>query len=154
MGSYECIIAGKPVICRGVIMKKFVSQFLTCGLIGWCLEIVFTALHCLPKNDLTLKGTTSIWMFPIYGMATFLKPICKIIKGKNLLTRGSLYALFIFITEYVSGRFLEKRHMCPWNYKDAKWNIHNVIRLDYAPYWFCTGLLFEKILTGTGKSRR
>lgn len=52
----------------------------------------------------------------------------------------------IFSTEFLTGAFLKKRGMCPWDYSKAKLNVKGIIRLDYAPLWFITGLLYEKIL--------
>ena len=49
--------------------KTFGRSFLLCGLCGWCMEILFTALHSLRRRDLRLTGNTSLWMFPIYGPA-------------------------------------------------------------------------------------
>ena len=51
-----------------MMRKKFVA----CGVLGWCMEIVFTGLGSLRKNEHSLTARTSIWMFPIYGMACFL----------------------------------------------------------------------------------
>lgn len=110
------------------------------------MEILFTAFHTLQTKEFTLKGTTSIWMFPIYGAACFLKPICKKLKGKNALIRGGVYTCFIYMGEFCTGSILKKYHICPWDYSKAKYNIKGLIRLDYAPYWFGAGLLFEKLL--------
>lgn len=52
----------------------------------------------------------------------------------------------IFSTEYLTGRFLTRLNICPWDYSASRWNIDNVIRLDYAPYWFGAGLLFERLV--------
>lgn len=87
-------------------------------------------------------------MFPIYGCAGFLLPLFQSLKKTSLWLRGSIYALCIFVGEFLSGGFLMKLKICPWNYSNAKWNIKGVIRLDYFPGWFLTGLLFEKLLTG------
>ncbi len=125
-------------------MKKFVHFFLRCGLIGWCMEIIFTALGALRRREYALKGTTSIWMFPIYGCASFLTPLFHLLKKKSIWLRGSIYMTLIFIAEFCSGAFLRKRGLCPWNYNRSKWNICRLIRLDYAPLWFCAGLFFEK----------
>lgn len=92
-----------------------------------------------------LVGHSSIWMFPIYGMAAFLAPVSRWIQKKGTLFRGSVYACIIFLGEFITGSLLKKRDMCPWDYSKARWNIDGVIRLDYAPVWFFTGLLFEKI---------
>jgi uncharacterized membrane protein len=121
-------------------------NFLICGLTGWCIEIIFTSIKCLHRRDGRLIGQTSLWMFPIYGMAVLIEPIHRKIGRFPMLLRGVLYSLGIFSCEYISGSILKKHALCPWDYSDAKANIHGVIRLDFAPYWIATGLLFEKIL--------
>lgn len=126
-------------------VPKIFKSFLRCGLSGWCLEILFTALGSLRNRDYTLKATTSLWMFPIYGSAALLKPIYKILQHQSLLRRGLTYMSLIFSAEYISGRLLQLKNFCPWDYSRSKWNIHKVIRLDYAPLWFLTGLFFEKV---------
>lgn len=129
-----------------------IKKFFTCGLLGWCLEILYTAACSLKNHDIRLKGNTSLWMFPIYGLAVLIKPLAALLKGKPLFLRGSIYTICIFITEYVTGLLLKKRHACPWNYEDAPLNIHGVIRLDYAPFWFGTGLLYEFLLSRSSKN--
>jgi len=126
-------------------VPKLFKSFLRCGLSGWCLEILFTALGSLRNRDYTLKATTSLWMFPIYGSAALLKPLYKLLQHKSLLQRGLTYMSLIFSAEYISGRLLRCKNFCPWDYSRSKWNIHKVIRLDYAPLWFLTGLFFEQV---------
>jgi len=131
-------------------MKKslliFFQNFIKCGLVGWCMEIIFTALNSFRRRDMTLKGTTSVWMFPIYGCAAVLSPICRLLKKKPFWIRGCTYMSLIFSAEYLTGRILEKLRLCPWDYSRSRWNIRHLIRLDYAPYWFGAGLLFEQML--------
>ena len=124
-------------------MKK---NFLFCGLAGWCLEILFTAFGSYRKRELQLMGQTSLWMFPIYGMAAFLKPICRLIIRLPAAIRAACYSLFIFAGEYVSGSILKKYQVCPWDYSKARTNVNGVIRLDYAPFWMVAGLIFESLL--------
>lgn len=88
-------------------------------------------------------------MFPIYGMAVALYPLSRLLHKKPFFLRGCIYTLFIFLTEFLTGKFLKKRGLCPWNYDNAKYNVEGLIRLDYAPYWFGTGLLYEFILNKT-----
>ncbi|MBR6665530.1 MAG: hypothetical protein IKL22_07445 [Lachnospiraceae bacterium] len=126
-------------------MPNLLKNFLHCGLSGWCFEILFTALGSLRNRDFTLKGKTSVWMFPIYGSAAFLSPLFKLLRHKSLLQRGLTYMSLIFSAEFISGKLLSKKDLCPWDYSRAKWNIQKVIRLDYAPLWFLTGLFFEKL---------
>ena len=124
-------------------MKK---KFILCGIIGWCMEILFTGLHSLLVKDYTLAGKTSILMFPIYGMVCVFSPLSQKLKTKSTFLRGSIYTAFIFAGEFLSGLFLKKHRICPWDYSRAKFNIKGVIRLDYAPLWFTAGLFFEKFL--------
>ncbi len=124
-------------------MKK---NFILCGLIGWCLEILFTAFNSFRRRELTLVGKTSIWMFPIYGMAIIIKPLYQKLKNFPTITRAFAYSMLIFTGEYVFGSILKKYEVCPWDYSKARTNIKGVIRLDYAPYWMITGLLYEKVL--------
>ena len=132
-------------------LLTFFKSFLKCGLIGWCMEIIYTSLLALRSRDLTLKGSTSLWMFPIYGCAVFLTPLIRLIKNLPAWKRGLTYASMIFSAEYLSGKLLSKRNLCPWDYSKSRWNIGRVIRLDYAPYWFGAGLLFERFLSSPKK---
>ncbi|MDO5337112.1 MAG: hypothetical protein Q4E89_06580 [Eubacteriales bacterium] len=120
--------------------------FLLCGSVGWCLEVFWTGCHSLFKGEPTMMGNSSLLMFPIYGMAFLIKPLSSLIKRLPLLLRGSIYAAGIFFTEYTTGSMLKKHNMCPWDYSKAPLNYKGLIRLDYAPVWFVTGLLYEKIL--------
>ncbi|MCI9336518.1 MAG: hypothetical protein HFH93_03075 [Lachnospiraceae bacterium] len=126
---------------------NFAKNFLKCGLAGWCLEILFTSMDSLRRRDMTLKGRTSLWMFPIYGSAAILSPVSRLLRGKSAVTRGLTYMSLIFSVEYLTGRLLSKRSSCPWDYRRSRWNIGRVIRLDFAPWWFCVGLLFEQLLS-------
>lgn len=127
-------------------MQKMIRNFIHCGILGWCMEIIFTAIDSFKKRQLTLKGNTSVWMFPIYGMAAFLAPVCRLLKDKTIFVRGITYAALIFAGEYISGSLLKKKGLCPWDYSKAKWNISGLIRLDYAPNWFLAGLIFERLI--------
>ena len=124
----------------------FVKNFLKCGLTGWCMEIIFTAGGALRRRDMTLKGNTSLWMFPIYGCAAALTPVVRLLRGKPAWIRGMTYMSLIFSTEFFTGRLLRQRSFCPWDYGGSRWNVGRVIRLDYAPCWFAAGLLFERLL--------
>ena len=128
--------------------KNFGRNFLLCGLYGWCMEILFTALHSLKRRDLRLVGNTSLWMFPIYGSACLLAPLKCIFAKLHVgrLWRGLCYMVLIFTVEYLSGCLLWKHNLCPWDYVRSRFHIRRIIRLDYAPWWFLAGLFFERIL--------
>ena len=124
-----------------------IKRFLMCGLTGWCMEVFWTGMGSALKKDKKLTSVTSIWMFPIYGIAVIIEPISNIMCKKKVPThlRGTVYALMIITTEYITGSFLKKRDCCPWDYSKAKLNINGIIRLDYLPVWFAAGLIYEKI---------
>lgn len=122
-------------------------QFLLCGSVGWCLEVFWTGCHAMLQGEPTMMGKTSLLMFPIYGCASFIGPVYKKIAALPTALRGCLYTSGIFLAEYTSGTLLKHFHMCPWDYSGTPFEFKGVIRFDYAPVWFVTGLLFEKILT-------
>ena len=111
------------------------------------MEIIFTSLHSLRRRDMRLVGTTSIWMFPIYGCAALLSPISRLLHTQSFWVRGFTYMSLIFSAEYLTGSLLKRHELCPWDYQHSRWNIKRLIRLDYAPYWFGAGLLFERVLS-------
>ena len=132
---------------------NFAKNFLKCGLTGWCMEIIFTSLHSISQKDLTLKGVTSIWMFPIYGCAALIAPVSRKLSGIPMVFRGLIYMTAIFTTEYSAGMLLSRHKVCPWDYGTGKWCINHLVRLDYAPYWFSAGLFFEKLLNPQSKTK-
>lgn len=123
------------------------NKFLLCGSVGWCMEIFWTGIHCLEQRDFTLMGHSSIWMFPIYGMAAVIGPVSKYLKGLPALWRGSIYTVGIYFMEFTTGSLLSRLQICPWDYSQAALNYKGLIRFDYAPLWFLAGLFFEKILS-------
>lgn len=127
---------------------NFIKDYIKCGFIGWGLECFFTGLGAVAAHkDKKLRCTSSVWMFPIYGLAAAIKPISKKLRRFNVLIRGGVYTALIFITEYCTGSILRKFKACPWDYSKTKYNYKGVVRLDYAPLWFLVGLLYEKVLS-------
>lgn len=121
-------------------------RFVVYGMAGCLMEILWTGFHSLIKRDFSLMGHTSLWMFPIYGMAIALEPICLILQGVSPVIRGGVYMLCIYAAEYASGWGLQRWvGVCPWDYSHSPFHIHGLIRLDYAPAWFAVGLLFEQL---------
>ena len=125
-------------------MKK---SFILCGLTGWCMEVLWTGIGSIMARDPKLTCKTSMWMFPIYGLAALLTPLCRQLQGENMFIRGGTYTLCIFAAEYATGAALKKHHRCPWDYSKKPANINGLITLSYTPLWFCAGLFFEKLLS-------
>lgn len=145
-------------------LKFFPVNFFKCGITGWCLEVMFTSVESIMSHDWRLMGRTSLLMFPIYGCGAFLGPIGRWIdrwlnpgqspalRSPDLAIRhGMLYMVLIFTAEYFSGAWLRSKGMCPWDYTGRHTNIDGLIRLDFAPLWFATGLLFEQITKKKGR---
>ncbi len=124
-------------------------DFITCGLCGWCIEIFWTGIGSFIRHDKKMMGNTSILMFPIYGLASLIKPLSKRLKGTPVIFRGTIYTFCIFTVEYITGSYLKLHKKCPWDYSQSQYNINGLIRLDYAPAWFVVGLIFEKLLNTT-----
>ena len=122
------------------------SNFVKCGILGWCIEIIWTAFHGIKSKNNKFIGYTSIIMFPIYGLASVIKPISLKLKKMKMPTiiRGIVYSIGIFMVELITGSILKKTNNCPWDYSDKKYNINGVIRIDYAPLWCIVGVIFEK----------
>ncbi|MCC8059774.1 MAG: hypothetical protein LUC99_09560 [Clostridiales bacterium] len=142
-------------------IKELSENFLKCGVTGWCLEVMFTSVGSIMAHDWRLMGQTSLLMFPIYGLGALLAPIGRLTDwwigekgvraGDRFLRHGVLYMVLIFTTEYFSGMWLRARGMCPWDYSASQSNVGGLIRLDFAPLWFATGLLFEQITKKRGR---
>ena len=125
------------------------NKFIKCGLIGWTMELFATSLSNYHRSgDRRMMGNTSLWMFPIYGMAAAMAPVGKFLCKRNIVFRGSVYMCMIFAAEYTTGWLLRRLGMCPWDYSESPLNIDGLIRLDYAPAWFTAGLLFENNVCG------
>ncbi|MGH4050483.1 MAG: putative ABC transporter permease [Clostridium sp.] len=122
--------------------KKFVLY----GVLGLLVEVLWTGFGSMIKGDVLLRGTTSIWMFPIYGLAVLLEPVHYRIKHLPLIVRGGIYMLLIFAVELVSGLLLRLvLGECPWNYVNRTLSIYGIITLTYAPVWFAYGIMLEQV---------
>ena len=119
-------------------------------MLGLGLETCFTAASEWPaKKDRHLMGFSSLWYIPLYALAPpafrFLGPQ---IFGLHWALRGILYTLAIYLVEYsgmLALRGLLGSSPSEEGYRKSRWNIHGLIRLDFAPAWFAAGLFFERV---------
>jgi len=127
-------------------MRDKLFRFVIYGLIGWCLEILWTGLGSLIHGNYMLYSFTYMWMFLIYGMGIFLEPIHNKIRNLNIYLRGGIWVIIIFTIEYICGWALDNvLGQCPWDYGDGLLSINGYIRLDFTIPWFFTGILYEKV---------
>ncbi len=125
-------------------------RFVIYGLLGWCFEIVWTALTEKirgTQRDWRLVGHTYLWMFPIYGLlAPIGEPVHNALRGYPWILRGVAYLLAIWAVEFVTGWLLKVlTGKCPWDYSHLRGNFRGIVALEYAPVWFLFGLAFERV---------
>lgn len=123
------------------------KRFIIYGLIGWIVEVIFTGTFSLLSGSVRLTAHTYLWMFPIYGLAVFFEPIHDEIRSLAWPVRGLIWAILIFSIEYTTGWLLKSAiGICPWDYSgNSVYSVQGFIRLDFAPFWFTGGLIWEKI---------
>lgn len=125
-------------------------RFFLYGLTGWCAEVLFTGIHdYIRHRDPRLPARSSLWMFPIYGLARPLfEPLHRqLVRHRaSTPTRAAAYGLGFLTVEYVTGRALRAAiGEAPWDYSQAAANVDGLIRLDYFPLWAAAGLALERL---------
>ena len=135
-------------------MKNRLIAFSLFACIGITAEIFFTSIYNNVASvsaggnwDWALRGHSYIWMFFIYGPASFLVPFAmdKMVKIP-LLVRLLIYSAGIYVVEFTSGFLLDKlTGVCPWEYKTGL-EFMGYIRLDYLPAWMGFSFLLEKLV--------
>lgn len=126
-------------------------RFVLYGLLGWAIEIVWTALGSTAggaQRGWRLAGTTYLWMFPIYGLlAPLYEPLHDAIRAWPWPLRALLYGLGFLAVEYAAGWLLRRlTGACPWDYTGrCRRHLHGLIRLDYGPLWALLGLALEPV---------
>lgn len=134
------------------------ENFIICGLSGWGLEILLSIRGESCGRGLENDGEHPSTCFRSMGWECCLDrseeewtrgfgDFGEISVRDWIIRHGILDMVLIFLTEYLTGSLLRRFGICPWDYTGRMLQINGVIRLDFAPFWFGTGLLFE-YLTG------
>jgi hypothetical protein len=127
------------------------GRFVIYGLIGWCIECFFTSVVDLATGagDLRLKGYSYLWMHPIWGVGLLMGERLTLALRRARLTRATraLVGMAVcFAMEYLTGSVLVALiGRCPWDYSASPWNVNGLIRLDYAPFWWMCGWVYEPL---------
>jgi len=124
-------------------------RFLSYGFVGWALEVAFTAFSdSLSLRDRRLRGYSYLWMLPIYGAGgLLLEELHERLRARGVPRWGrSLgYMAGIYGVEFGSAALLNRvLGDVPWRYQRGI-NVRGYVRLDYAPFWFLCGWLFETL---------
>ncbi|SRR5712691_518199 len=124
-------------------------RFAVYGLLGWCMEIVFTATRRAVggTGDRRLEGVSYLWMHPIYGAGGLaIEAVHLRTRRRPWWARALAYATTCLLIEYASGWLLRRATgECPWDYGDRGINVDGLARLDYAPFWAAAGLVAEPV---------
>lgn len=126
-------------------------RFLVYGALGWCGEILWTALTRRIRGDASnwlLIGETSLWAFPMYGSAVLLyEPIHNQVSGWFVLVRAAVYLLGFWVVEYLGGWIVWKLSGArPWDYSASPGgSLNGLIRWNFILIWPVIGLLAEPL---------
>jgi hypothetical protein len=110
------------------------------------MEVCFTGLGAaLFQRDTHGTAKTYLWMHPIYGATALgLEFLHDRLRFLPRPVRALAYTAVIFGAEFATGWLLRRAlGRCPWDYEQRGWSVKGLIRLDYAPFWYAAGLLFE-----------
>ena len=124
-------------------------RFLAYGLSGWALEVAFTgSTGGLRLGDKRLRGHSYLWMLPIYGAGgLLLETLHDRLASRNVprWARSLACMLGIYCAEFGSAALLHRViGDVPWRYVEGL-NLRGYVRLDYAPFWYACGWLFEAL---------
>ncbi len=127
---------------------EIIFYFLLFGVIGISQEVIWRGLtNFQKKDDLTLTGSSSLWMLPIYGSVFFIILFVQtFFPMLNIFLRGLIYMILILGWEYTTGFAIKKiAGRAPWNYsrekikigrKTEKTNLDGLICFSKAGVWY------------------
>lgn len=127
------------------------GRFVVYGLLGWCIECLFTSVVDLATGagDLRLMGYSYLWMHPIWGAGLLAGERLTLMlqrAGVSRATRALVGMAVCFAVEYSAGALLVALiGRCPWDYSGSPWSVNGLIRLDYAPFWWMCGFVYEPL---------
>lgn len=135
--------------------KRALLRFALFGMLGMLFEVCFMAIGVGRQGNLSLRGASSPWMFPIYGLiGIILEPIGEPLRARNvpLVFRAMVYIVLFYVVEYASGmlyltlginqRGVDNMHTV-WDYGWTRYHLHGQVSLDMLPIWYCFCLSLE-----------
>lgn len=131
-----------------------VFRFLVYGALGWCAEIIWTALTRRLSGraqNWLLMGETSLWSFFLYGSIVFLyEPLHNSLRSQPLVLRAGLYLLGFWTVEFLGGWLIWKLSRSkPWDYsRSPGGNLLGLIRWNFVLVWPFVGLALEPLHDG------
>jgi uncharacterized membrane protein len=133
---------------------EYLFRILHYATFGFTLEVLFVALSKIADGDITaedryLKGSTYLWMIPIYGILLpfIFEPVRDITSEWNILFRFISWAVMITFFEGLVGWIYDKTlGFCPWDYSKSKYKVFDrgYTKWTLVPAWGVAGLVLEK----------
>jgi hypothetical protein len=118
-------------------------------MVGSLVEAAFTTTTFSARSSRpVLRGPSTPWMVPIYGLAMPLfEPVHDRLRSRPAWQRGLAYAAGILAVEGLTGWALRRlTGRCPWDYSGrSPLALGGLVRLDYSPLWALTGLGAERL---------
>jgi hypothetical protein len=128
------------------------GRALTYGLLGWGIEVCYTAFKDALKGegDGRLTGESYVWMFPIYAAGGVAgEAVASAMAGRPWWQRGLGYAAAFWAVEASTGEALRRTvGDVPWgeDYRRSRDQLGNgLVRLSYLPNWAVAGLALERV---------
>ena len=124
------------------ILKRLVTYTLA----GYAGEIAISAVHDVWRKK-PVRFRTSPLMLPVYStLLPLYEPLHETMREKSVVTRAFVYGVGFLLAEYASGTvFRGTLGEAPWDYSDASYNLHGLIRADYFLQWALMGLALEPL---------
>jgi uncharacterized membrane protein len=113
---------------------------------GFAGEVVISAVHDVWRKK-PVRFRTSPLMLPVYSLLLPLwEPMHDALRERSWMSRGTIYGFGFLGVEYASGlAFRKALGEAPWDYSDASYNLHGLIRADYFFQWAAVGLALEPL---------
>lgn len=137
--------------------RRVLIRFLVFGVLGLAFEVCGTGLGGLSRGNIVMRGYSSPWMIPIYGMlGVIFWPVASRLRERRipLPLRAVVYMLGIFAIEFASGMLylavgLNKlgadRSHAVWDYTGDPYSLYGQIALRFVPAWYFLGLIAERV---------
>lgn len=115
---------------------EYWQRILFYSMAGVFVEVLFTAAKSLIFHyDFMLHGNTQLWVILLYAIGGHIYEQIYV-KVRDTRRRILIYYALVYILEYSAGWVLAGiLGECPWLYTSAG-NVHGLIQLTYAPFWF------------------
>ena len=125
---------------------SILKRLITYTFAGYLGEVAISAGHDVWRKK-PVRFRTSPLMFPVYStLLPLYEPLHNVIRERHLVTRATAYGLSFLAVEYASGIFFRRTiGDAPWDYSDASYNLHGLIRPDYFFQWALMGLALEPL---------